>query len=864
MRSIVLFGSVLLFVFLASADPALAQSCAGLPNGFPCNDGNVCTIGTICISQSCVGGVPLPDGQPCDDGVFCNGSDTCQAGTCVSPGDPCDGPDGDGDCSESCSEAAGACTLNDPDGATCDDGNSCTSSSSCFDGSCSLSLNTDDGTPCDSDGIFCNGAEECQTGSCVSPGDPCDGADGDGDCSETCLEAAQTCNGSDPDGSACDDGNICTTGDACQSGTCTLSLNKDDGTPCGDGTFCNGSEACQSGTCVSPGDPCVGPDGDGDCSESCDEVGDVCSAPDPNGSTCDDNNACTTGDACQSGACTLALNQDDGTPCGDGTFCNGSEACQSGTCVSPGDPCVGPDGDGDCSETCDEAADACTAPDPNGGACDDGAFCNGSDTCQSGACTGLGDPCDGPDGDADCTESCSEASDACTAPDPDSAVCDGGQFVGGKFLFEVEVILLTDLTTYSQGDVFQVAAVFSDPAAPVGGGDAVANYIPGSVTILVNGSPVASVADPELRYLDGGGGTSVILARAFPSGINAEIFADAVLSVAASPPETFLDLFPLDESSPEVLGTQANISEDGMGGQAIPVSWSVAPLPSAGAVPDGVRVAGVPLTLAHSAGPGDLDLSWGTSCAVTDDDYAVYEGVLGDFPSHVPVANPNCTTGGATMATITPGGGDHYYLVVPTGGSGLCEGSYGFDSDGAPRPQSLSACATQSVSECGESQRKTVFVTSATYNGNFGTLANADANCQSLADAAGLGGAYKAWLSDSATDVRDRFTQATTAYVRVDGAVIADDWADLVDNPSGDPLLAPIDRDENGTAVGIVNVWTGSTFAGQVLAAACSDWTDGTNASQGRTGRTSRVDLGWTSLLTVNCNNLRALYCFEQ
>ena len=81
------------------------------------------------------------------------------------------------------------------------------------------------------------------------------------------------------------------------------------------------------------------------------------------------------------------------------------------------------------------------------------------------------------------------------------------------------------------------------------------------------------------------------------------------------------------------------------------------------------------------------------------------------------------------------------------GGSGRCEGSYGFDSDAAPRPQSLSACATQSVGECGESQRKTVFVTSATYDGNFGTLANADANCQGLADAAGLGGTYKAWLS---------------------------------------------------------------------------------------------------------------------
>jgi hypothetical protein len=293
-------------------------------------------------------------------------------------------------------------------------------------------------------------------------------------------------------------------------------------------------------------------------------------------------------------------------------------------------------------------------------------------------------------------------------------------------------------------------------------------------------------------------------------------------------------------------------------------TWSVTSLPSSGAVPDGARVVGVPLTLAHSAVPGDLDLSWGASCAVTDDDYAVYEGVLGDFTSHIPVTASSCTTIGATTTTITPGGGDRYYLVVPTGASGLCEGSYGFASDGTPRPQSLSACAAQSVNEC--AQRKTVFVTSVTYDGNLGGLAGADANCQALADAAGLGGTYKAWLSDSSTDARDRLTHATVPYVRTDGASIADDWADLVDNPAGDPLLNPIDRDENGNAVGNVRVWTGTTFAGQMLPGdtICSDWLDGTASFNGRTGRTNRVDLGWTSVLTLGCNTLRALYCFEQ
>ena len=116
-------------------------------------------------------------------------------------------------------------------------------------------------------------------------------------------------------------------------------------------------------------------------------------------------------------------------------------------------------------------------------------------------------------------------------------------------------------------------------------------------------------------------------------------------------------------------------------------------------MPDGAGVPGSGLTVAPSAVPGDLDLSWGASCITTDVDYVVYEGVIGDFTSHVPVAAPNCTTGGATSATITPGAGNRYYLIVPLSPAGF-EGSYGFQSDGTPRPASLSPCATQTVGSC--------------------------------------------------------------------------------------------------------------------------------------------------------------------
>jgi len=160
---------------------------------------------------------------------------------------------------------------------------------------------------------------------------------------------------------------------------------------------------------------------------------------------------------------------------------------------------------------------------------------------------------------------------------------------------------------------------------------------------------------------------------------------------------------------------------------------------------------------------------------------------------------------------------------------------------------------------------KTVFVSSEVYDGDLGGLTGADAICQSLADAAGLPPRiYKAWLSDARAPVKDRFTHSTSAYVRTDGMVIADNWADLTDHPGADPLLVPIDRDENGSAVASSFVWTGSTFAGDPTAATCFLWNDGTNASSGRSGQTNQVGPGWTSDATHTCENLRRLYCFEQ
>jgi len=127
-------------------------------------------------------------------------------------------------------------------------------------------------------------------------------------------------------------------------------------------------------------------------------------------------------------------------------------------------------------------------------------------------------------------------------------------------------------------------------------------------------------------------------------------------------------------------------------------AW-VAHLPSptaAGGVPDGGEVPGMPLMVGESSIPGDLELLWGPSCQSSDTDYAVYEGLLGNFTSHAPRL---CGTAGATSATLTPASGNRYYLVVPLSPDGA-EGSYGTGSNGMQRPPSATGCQPQVFTGC--------------------------------------------------------------------------------------------------------------------------------------------------------------------
>jgi hypothetical protein len=112
---------------------------------------------------------------------------------------------------------------------------------------------------------------------------------------------------------------------------------------------------------------------------------------------------------------------------------------------------------------------------------------------------------------------------------------------------------------------------------------------------------------------------------------------------------------------------------------------------AAGAVPDGVNVPGNPLAIMFDG--TDITLIWSATCLQSDNDFAVYEGTLGQFSSH---SARMCSTGGMISATFSAPAGNAYYLVVPNNGTN--EGSYGRDSLSFERTPAATSCMPQELS----------------------------------------------------------------------------------------------------------------------------------------------------------------------
>ena len=386
--------------------------CLELPvnDGFPCEEGDLCSLGdscfdgvctagakvncndgNVCTDDSCVTGqgcVHAANQAACDDGNVCTVGDSCDGGACASgelmlcvDGNPCtsDLCDPDTGCKfevvQGNCDDGNACTTDDDCVAglcifegveDCDDGNPCTTDSCHPSTGCSYSLNEG---PCDDQDV-CSTGDHCHLGECISSGTI--GCNDNNVCTTDACVAGVGCVFT-PEAAACDDGNACTLGDHCDGGLCAVvsMLDCDDGNsctadgcnpgtgcthefndaPCNDHDICTTVDTCSQGVCV--GDGALDCDDGNTCTDETCDPGKGCLYSDNEGA-CSDENKCTTGDHCEEGSCvTTGLLE-----------CDDQNVCTNDNC----DPLFG----------CVYSSN--TQP------CDDNDVCTQGDQCSAGLC----------------------------------------------------------------------------------------------------------------------------------------------------------------------------------------------------------------------------------------------------------------------------------------------------------------------------------------------------------------------------------------------------------------------------------------------------------------------------------------------
>ncbi|MSP91509.1 MAG: hypothetical protein EXR79_06870 [Myxococcales bacterium] len=424
--------------------------------------------GTACQASACDPATgkcqsqPASDGSPCSDLNGCTYGDACAAGACK-PGAPKTCDDGNPCSKDECDPASATCVAL-PQAGTCTDFDPCTVGDTCANGTCkTFPKKCDDGESCTKDDCDPE-APGCVylalTATC-SDGDPC--TVGDKCAQKECKPGASK---------ACDDGNPCTI-NACDaaSGDCAAVNSQ---APCSDNNPCTIGDLCGGGLCV-PGASKNCDDGNTCTNDACNAGSGDCSFV-KNFSPCTDNNACTQGDICDSGACKSGAPKgcNDANPCtvdlcdaangacsvlfnaaacDDGDGCSVNDQCQEGKCAAgplktcadldtcTADACDAKSGgctfakiagcggfcsaDTDCNDQNPCTVNACIqakcAFPPNGEPCSDGDACSVGDQCSSGACK-PGVPANCDDGNPCTDDPCAKATGAC-AHAANSATC---------------------------------------------------------------------------------------------------------------------------------------------------------------------------------------------------------------------------------------------------------------------------------------------------------------------------------------------------------------------------------------------------------------------------------------------------------
>jgi hypothetical protein len=470
---------------LTLEDGFAAPTCAS------CDDANACTT-DACVNGVCThtavaaGTVCRASAGVCDVAEVCNGTsaacpvdafspastvcrasagacdvaDTCTGTSAVCPADAfspsttvCRAAVGACDVAEKCTGSAAACpsdakvasgTVCRPANGACDAPEVCDGAS----GACAGDAFVAAGVVCRAAAGSCDAPEVCSGASAVCPSDvllasgtECRAAAGPCDVAESCSGASAAC----PTDVKIPIGTVCRAAAG----------------PCDADERCNGVAAtCPSDAFVAAGAVCRPAAGPCDLQETCTGVAATCpaDASRPNGTACNDGNACTKSDTCQSGACVGASPvvcvagdschvagacepstgvcsnpaKADGSACNDGNGCTQLDTCQAGTCTGSSpvacaaiDACHG-------VGACDAITGVCSNPVlAPGSSCSDGNACNGLETCTAaGACL-AGTPPTIDDGNPCTVDSCTPASGVSHVALGAGASCSDGNACNG-------------------------------------------------------------------------------------------------------------------------------------------------------------------------------------------------------------------------------------------------------------------------------------------------------------------------------------------------------------------------------------------------------------------------------------------------
>ncbi len=391
-------------------------------NGTACtDDGNDCTNDTCNGSGSCTH-PNKANGAACGSATSttCNGADTCNgSGTCLTNLAPL---------GTACGSATNSPPCNLPD--TCDGLGACNPRHAAGTTECRPQLCQDLPPPSVTLAVNCDGSGNCPAygapvacpGGAVCAGNSCNSScTNDTQCQANfwCNTATSTCQPDLGPGATCQRNAQCasaSTSGVCVTNVCCLAAD------CSDGRTCT-TDSCQAGTGA-----CVNTPVNSACNDSIACTTDTCNPATGNPTTgCVNtpvNSACNDGVACTTDTCSAATgcsNTPVNAACSDGQFCNGNETCNAVTGCQPG-TAVNCDDSVNCTnDACNESLDRCDNVASNAN-CDDGQFCNGSETCSALLDCQAGTPPNCADAIACTVDTCNETTDSCDRT-PNNSAC---------------------------------------------------------------------------------------------------------------------------------------------------------------------------------------------------------------------------------------------------------------------------------------------------------------------------------------------------------------------------------------------------------------------------------------------------------